>query len=141
MTEPATVLVVDDEPMVLSAIDIFLSLETPHRVVSFSCPQRALEYLKDHAVDVVVSDYLMGHMCGREFLRSVAELQPDVPRVLLTDVADERSCVEARQCRGLFGFLEKPWCNEELRTLIERAVAKRRSTPPGSPTAVGGTVA
>lgn len=128
MTAPATVLVVDDEPMVLSAIDIFLSLETPHRVVSFACPTQALAYLEDHRVDVVVSDFLMGTMCGAEFLSRVAKLCPGVPKVLLTGVADESQCAEARACEELFGFLEKPWCNEELRSLIERAVAHSRAT-------------
>jgi len=120
--------------MVLSAIDIFLSLETSHRVVSFACPTKALAYLEDNPVDVVVSDFVMGTMCGKEFLTRVAQMQPGVPRVLLTGVADEGQCAQARGCKELFGFLEKPWCNEELRSLVERAVAHRRGekTPPAS---------
>lgn len=126
MTAQSTVLVVDDEPMVLSAIDIFLSLETPHRVVSFTCPKRALAYLENHEVDVVVSDFAMHTMCGAEFLSRVARIAPSLPRVLLTGVADEGQCKAARDCAGLFGFLEKPWCNEELRSLIDRAVSMRK---------------
>lgn len=125
MSGEPTVLLVDDEPMVLCAIDTFLSLETAYRVVSFTCPVRALEYLETHRVDAVVCDLLMQSMCGQEFLSRVRARDASLPCVMLTGVVDEAQARAGRACKGLFGFLRKPWSNEELQRVIERAVGAR----------------
>ena len=128
MTAPAKVLVVDDEPMVLSAIELFLGLETSYDVVSFTCPFAALSYLDEHEVDAVVCDLTMRRMTGEEFVSQVRRRNASLPCVFLTGIVDEARTSAGRACKGLFGFLRKPWCNDELRHVLERAVAKHRGT-------------
>ena len=46
--------------------------------------------------------------------------------MFLTGVVDEARTRAGRACEGLFGFLRKPWCNDELHRVLERAVAHAR---------------
>jgi DNA-binding LytR/AlgR family response regulator len=66
-SEP-TVVIVDDEEMVLTSLNAYLTLETDYRLESFTDPEQALNYLHGHLVDVVISDYLMPKMNGIELL-------------------------------------------------------------------------
>ena len=59
-----TIVIVDDEEMVLTSLSAYLTLETDYNVVTFTDVDEALAYLEKHPVDVVVSDYLMPKMDG-----------------------------------------------------------------------------
>lgn len=125
------IVLVDDEPMVAAAIQAFFALETDHEVVPFDCPFRALAYLDDNAADVVIADLVMSAMSGEEFFQEVERRHPNLPRLLLTGCCDERR-MEQVDSLGLAGSIDKPWCNEELRRLIETVAESRaqaRSTP------------
>jgi CheY-like chemotaxis protein len=58
-SDPITILLVDDEEMVLTSIRSFLAIETDYRVSTFTSPVKALQALDQLNVDLVVSDYLM----------------------------------------------------------------------------------
>jgi len=101
-----SVLIVDDEEMVLTSIKAFLQLETNFKVYGFNDPEEASRFAQDQPVDVVVSDYLMPKMNGIELLGRMKELQPETNQVML------------------FQYLEKPWENSQL-LLVVRAGAER----------------
>ena len=84
------IVIVDDEQMVLTSLESFLSLETDWEVVTFLSALEALEYAKDNDVHLVVSDYLMPDMDGISFLGQVRDLKPDVTRIILTGVRRQR---------------------------------------------------
>jgi DNA-binding NtrC family response regulator len=119
------VLLVDDEEMVVTSIKSFLTLETDYEVVSFTSPQEALEYVKDHKVDLIISDYLMPDMDGIQFLAQVKDLQPEATRVLLTGYADKENAIKAINDVGLYQYIEKPWENEDLKLIIRNGLEKR----------------
>ncbi len=77
--ETPTIVIVDDEELVVTSLRTFLDLETPYRTVTFTSPKIALEHIRDYDVDLVISDYLMPEMDGITFLSQVRELKPDVP--------------------------------------------------------------
>jgi len=118
--------VVDDEEMVLSSIDAFLSLETDYEVKTFTVPSQALDYLGENDVDLVISDYLMPEMNGISFLSQVKELKPEVPRIILTGFSDKENAIKAINEVGLFQYIEKPWDNDDLRLVIRNGVEKQR---------------
>lgn len=124
------ILIVDDEEMVLKSIVSFLTLETEYKVMSFTSTREALDYLRDHDVDLVVSDYLMPEMDGISFLSKVREMRPEVPRIILTGYADKENAIKAINEVGLFQYIEKPWDNRELlmvfRNGLERQTLLRR---------------
>ena len=124
--ERATVMVVDDEEMVVSSLRFFLELETEYRVAAFTSPAAALRYLEEQDVDVVVSDYLMPEMDGLRFLARVREIRQEVPRIILTGYADKENAIKAINEIGLYQYLEKPWNNEDLRIILRNGIEKRR---------------
>ena len=120
-----TILLVDDEEMVVTSIKSFLTLETDYDVVAFTSPKEALEYIREHKVDLVISEYLMPDMDGIEFLANVKELQPEATRVLLTGYADKENAIKAINDVGLYQYIEKPWENDDLKLIIRNGLEKR----------------
>jgi DNA-binding NtrC family response regulator len=121
-----TVMIVDDEQMVLTSLATYLELETEYRVVTFTSAEQALAHLGRHEVDLVISDFLMPGMDGIAFLSRARELVPDVPRIVLTGYADKENAIKAINQVGLFHYIEKPWNNDELLHIIQNGLEKRR---------------
>jgi len=127
MTEPGrtpTIMVVDDEEMVLAALRSFLELETPYRVLSYTTPAEALQRFEEERVDVVVADFMMPEMDGVEMLCRMREVRPHCARVLLTGYADIDNAVRAINEAGLYYYLRKPWENEDLALVLRNAVER-----------------
>jgi len=120
-----TILLVDDEDMVVTSIKSFLTLETEYDVVAFTSPREALDYVKEHKVDLIVSDYLMPDIDGIEFLARVKDIQPEATRVLLTGYADKENAIKAINDVGLYQYIEKPWENDDLKLIIRNGLEKR----------------
>jgi DNA-binding NtrC family response regulator len=113
-----SILIVDDEEMVLTSLNAYLTLETEYNVESFTDAEEAIAFLAENPVDVVISDYLMPKMNGIQFLGKAKETQPETSRILLTGHADKQSAIEAINQVGLFQYIEKPWDNAALLLVI-----------------------
>jgi DNA-binding NtrC family response regulator len=124
--EDITIVVVDDEEMVVSSIESFLSLQTEYNVQPFISVTEALAYIKKNEIDLVVSDYLMPEMNGIQFLGEVRKLQPNTPRIILTGYADKENAIKAINEVGLFQYIEKPWENDELLLIFRNAIEKKQ---------------
>ena len=122
--DAGTVMVVDDEPMVVGAIQGFLELETDHRVLPFTSPHAALERLREDAVHTIVADLMMPELDGVEFLTRAREVRPEATRILLTGYADKENAIRAINQAGLYQYLEKPWDNDALAFAIRNAVER-----------------
>ncbi len=120
----ASVLLVDDEEMVLTSVRAYLTLETEFTIHAYSEPEEAVKYLQSNPVDVVVSDYLMPRMSGIQFLMKARELQPEVSRVLLTGHADKHSAIQAINDVGLYQYVEKPWDNAQLLMVVTNGIER-----------------
>jgi len=119
-----TVMVVDDEEMVITSIRAFLRLETEYHIQGFTNPLEAAKYLESNPVEVVVTDYLMPKMNGIQLLAKAKEYQPEAARVLLTGHADKQSAIQAINDIGLYQYLEKPWDNAQLLLVIQSAIER-----------------
>ena len=124
--ETGTIVIVDDEEMVLTSINSFLMLETEYDVVTFTSANKAYEYIGEHEVDLVISDYLMPEMDGITFLAKVKEIKPEIPRIVLTGYADKKNAIKAINEVGLFQYVEKPWDNDDLRIIIRNGIEKKQ---------------
>jgi DNA-binding NtrC family response regulator len=124
-----SIVIVDDEEMVLTSLRAYLELETDYAVACFTDPEGAVHYMQERQVDVVISDYLMPKMNGIQLLAKAKDLHPEAARILLTGHADKQSAIEAINEVGLFQYLEKPWDNAALLLVIrggsERATLLR----------------
>ena len=121
-----TIVIVDDEEMVLTSLSSFLNLETEYKVESFTNPEKALEYVKTSEVDIVLSDYLMPEMDGISFLHEVRKVKPNVPRIILTGYADKENAIKAINEVGLFQYIEKPWDNDDLLIILRNGIERRQ---------------
>jgi response regulator RpfG family c-di-GMP phosphodiesterase len=119
-----TILIVDDEEMVLMALRSFLELETAYRVVTNLSPVDALDTVRDERVDVIVADFMMPVMDGIEFLRQARDIRPHATRILLTGYADMRNAIRAINEAGLYHYLEKPWDNDRLKLVVRNGVER-----------------
>ncbi len=121
-----TIVIVDDEDMVLKSLNSFLTLETQYNVVTFISAEEALKYIEGNCVDLVISDYVMPEMDGITFLAKVREIKPDIPRIILTGYADKENAIKAINDVGLFQYIEKPWDNDDLRIIIRNGIEKKQ---------------
>lgn len=123
--DKGTIVIVDDEEMVLTSLKSFLNLESQYKVKTFTSAKDALEFLKGNDVNLVVSDYLMPEMDGISFLAKVREIKPEVTRIILTGYADKENAIKAINDVGLFQYIEKPWDNDDLLIIIRNGVEKQ----------------
>ncbi len=121
-----TIVIVDDEEMVLTSLSAFLSLETNYQVKTFTSAKKALEFINKNDVGLVVSDYLMPEMDGIAFLAKVKEIKPQVPRIVLTGYADKENAIKAINDVGLFQYIEKPWDNEDILIIFRNGLEKQK---------------
>jgi DNA-binding NtrC family response regulator len=123
-TTTATVMLVDDEEMVTTALAGFLQLETPYRVLQYNSPRAAIEVVEREAVDVVVADFMMPELDGVDFLKAVRARRPHSTRILLTGYADVENAIRAINEAGLYQYLQKPWDNEQLKIVIRNGIER-----------------
>lgn len=121
-----TVIIVDDEEMVLKSLGAFLSLETEYNVQTFVSANEALKFIESNGANVVISDYLMPEMDGMRFLKHVKDLKPEVPRIILTGYADKENAIKGINEVGLYQYLEKPWDNSDLLIILRNALERQR---------------
>jgi len=118
-----SVLIVDDEPMVLHALRSTLEREG-FPVVACSSPLKALAILAERAVAVIISDQKMPEMSGLDFLVECRRLQPQASRILITAVLALPTVIEAINKGEIFRFVAKPWLREELVATVHNAVQR-----------------
>ncbi|HSX90552.1 MAG TPA: response regulator [Pseudomonas sp.] len=126
MPEKATVLFVDDERFILMSLTSLF--RSSYRVLSTTDPKEALEIVRREKVDVIVSDQRMPQMLGAELLRQVRRISPSTMRILLTGYSDMPSVISSINDGEVFRFINKPWSNDEIRTLLASAVQIARNT-------------
>jgi len=122
----ASVLIVDDEEIVITSVRAYLELETDFEIYGFTNPERAVQHMENNLVDIAVSDYLMPRISGIQFLSRAKQIQPEASRVLLTGHADKQSAIQAINQVSLYQYVEKPWENAQLLLIIQNGIERAR---------------
>jgi len=117
-----TILVVDDEPRVLDALEAILAAE--FRVLRAENGEQALRRLPEAEVAVIVTDYRMPGMTGVELLRRSQEIAPAAVRIVLTAYTDVDSLMDAINTGRIYHFIPKPWDPTELLLVVRRAAER-----------------
>jgi len=121
----ASVLVVDDDAGIRESAAMALE-KVGHRVFRADAAAAALQLLREHRVDVVVSDIYMPGDDGLTLLQAIAERR-DPPRVILMTARGTIETTALAHRIGAFDYLAKPF---ELSELIERVrAASSRAEP------------
>lgn len=117
------ILIVDDEPVVLTALKFTLEREGYH-VVACASPLKALTLLEERAFSVIISDQRMPEMLGLDFLVESRRIRPHASRILITAVLALPTIVDAINRGEIFRFVAKPWLREELVATVRNAVQR-----------------
>lgn len=125
-----SILIVDDNKNVLSALRILLStyFEKVHMI---SSPNLLMTSLREHNPDVVLLDmnYSAGINTGNEglyWLTEIKKVDSEIPVVLFTAYADIELAVKALK-EGASDFVVKPWDNAKLLATLQSALSLRES--------------
>lgn len=129
-----TVLVVDDNAAVRTALEMLFSLHDLE-VVAAADADEGLAALDAHSIDLVVQDMNFSQDTtsgeeGIDLFRRLREKEPDLPVILLTAWTDLETAVELVKA-GAADYLAKPWDDIKLvttaRNLLELREASQRS--------------
>jgi response regulator RpfG family c-di-GMP phosphodiesterase len=121
--ETARILIVDDEPNVLSVLYSLLSDRYECKTAASAI--EALEYLKEESYDLILSDIMMPGMSGLELLEKVSSLNTDTVVVLISANLNIQSAIEAMR-RGAFDYVTKPFNLSDVEAAVERALRHHR---------------
>jgi two-component system NtrC family sensor kinase len=135
LSQQHTVVIVDDEPEVLSSLRRLLEGE-PYVLQTTADPQTAIEWVKHEGVSLVIADQRMPETTGMDFLARVREACPGVSRVMLT-AFPETSVIRYGLNHGVEWLIGKPWNDEALKVtlrelLYQRERSGRSGGDPGS---------
>ncbi len=119
---PPTVLLVDDESNVLSALRRVLRRE-PITIETAGSARAALAILEAGDVRLVISDHQMAGMSGIDLLKTIRAKWPSTKRMLLSGWSSGIAQADL-DAAGLDAVISKPWNDDELRHLIREAVGK-----------------
>lgn len=78
------------------------------KTLAFNSPDDALAALETTKPGLIISDLMMPHMNGFEFLREAEKRQPEVPSILVTGSPPDADTLSANQPRAFLGMLGKP---------------------------------
>jgi two-component system response regulator HydG len=119
-----TVLVVDDEASNLASLEKIFQREGM-RVFTADSAKPALELVRRHRVQVVLTDLMMPGTSGAELLRALKEVSPDTEVVLMTAYGTVETAVQAMR-DGAYDFVEKPLKRMTIVKSVRKA-AERQS--------------
>lgn len=133
MKNYGTILVVDDNPAILTAARICLG-GVFGKVITLASPEGILATMNQESIDIVLLDmnFTLGVNSGQDgllWLRSIHKLHPDVPVVLITAYADIKLAVRGLK-DGAADFVTKPWDNAELVRTLKDAIDKSKEIVP-----------
>ncbi len=118
-----TVLVVDDDASNRTVLERILSREG-YTVQHAENGRVAMERLRAHPVDLVLTDLKMPGMSGIDLLRAVRTVDSDIEVVVMTAYGTVETAVEAMK-EGAYDFVAKPLKRLELVTCVKKALEKR----------------
>jgi two-component system response regulator AtoC len=117
------ILIVDDDPIIAGSLSEFLHVEG-YKTGAVASVNEAIAELEKQPHAVVITDVNMPGGNGFELLRAVRQRFPEVVPIVITGYGTIESAVEAIKM-GAYDYLTKPIVDEEIRLVVQRAVAQQ----------------
>ena len=115
------ILFVDDEINILDALTRSIR-GLNLKVYTANSAKEGIVILENNDIDIVISDKKMPGMGGNEFLQEVATRWPQTVRIMLTAFTELDAVMDAINKGRVWGFMQKPWNNDELIITIQQAI-------------------
>jgi len=125
----STILVVDDDIVVLTALSKLLNL-FGYIVAGASNSQAAMDYVTNSRkrFDLIITDLAMPGIDGVQFMTAAKQVFPDIPIVVMTGYSERCTPEEALRL-GAFAYVSKPFNIPEVIATIERALRPAAAAP------------
>ena len=120
----AQVLVVDDEQSMREVLELLLS-RAGYAVDTAATLAEARGHLERGEIDLVISDFRLGKESGLDVLKASVRASSHPEVIIITAFGTPASAVAAMR-QGAYDYIAKPFDNDELLLLVERALEKRR---------------
>jgi len=121
--EKKTILVVDNGETIRETLVKILEREG-YAVLTAEDGQVALEVLREHRVNLILSDVCMPRIDGNKLLKMAKSIYPDVEVILMTGHGKTEMGLEALRA-GAFDFIQKPFTKLALNKTIKQALEKQ----------------
>jgi CheY-like chemotaxis protein len=118
---------VDDDKLVLRAINNFLSFEG-HSVTSVDTGEEALRQIKDKEYDLLIIDVRMPGLNGIDTIKTIREYlkkqkKPAIPEIVITGYMDSAAENDAGKL-GIKEFIYKPFSIKDFKSVIDKKITK-----------------
>jgi len=123
LPEKKQILVVDDEANLRRVLSAQLSRDG-YEVHVAEDGEAGLAFLKEHHIDLVITDLRMPKVDGMDLLRAALRDDPSRPVVMLTAHGTVDNAVEALKT-GAFDYITKPFDQNEVRVIVKKALRTR----------------
>jgi len=137
LPERKQVLIVDDEPNLRKILSAQLTRDG-YDVLTAEDGEQGLHLLREHHIDLVITDLKMPKVDGMTLLKRALEEEPELPVVLVTAHGTIDTAVEALK-RGAFDFVTKPFDKDEVRQIVAKALKTRELRGADATLAEGGS--
>jgi two-component system, NtrC family, response regulator PilR len=117
------ILVVDDEKSMRTLFEILLKREG-HEVETAKSGEDALAMVAEKTYDLVITDLKMPRVTGLDVIKGVKKISPDTEVIVVTAYSTVETAISAMKL-GAFNYLSKPFNNEEIKVVIEKALERR----------------
>jgi DNA-binding NtrC family response regulator len=118
------ILVIDDDPGLSEVVQLLLAGEG-YRTEMTGTVRDGLRAAHGGVVDLVITDLKLPDATGLDAIRSLRELDRELPIILMTSYSSVESAVEALRA-GAVDYIIKPFNNDEFLHAVARALAERR---------------
>ena len=122
--EKEHILVVDDEEGLLHLVKMRLTA-MGFAVTGCTSGREAIAAAKSNRFDLAITDLRLGSEDGLDVTEELLRIHPGLPVIILTAHGSIPNAVEAMQ-RGAFGYLTKPFDDQELKAKIEEGLSPQR---------------
>ena len=118
--ETYTILLIDDEDMVLNVVSQLLG-RIGYRVIGVNSGRKAIDEIKnnDQQIDIVILDMLMPEMNGQTTFYQIRAIKPNIP-IIIASGYHYHDQIEDVMSAGCNGFIPKPYSASELHPKIQQ---------------------
>jgi len=138
LPEKKQVLIVDDEPNLRKILSAQLTRDG-YDVMIAEDGEQGLSMLREHHIDMVITDLKMPKVDGMTLLKEALREDPELPVVMITAHGTVDTAVEALKS-GAFDYLTKPFDKDEVRQIVAKALKTKElaGTEASAPPAAAG---
>ena len=125
--EPATILLVDDEELLRAGVQEMLEM-SGYKVITATNGHEAMVCLKQHTIDLVITDLVMPKMDGVDLVEQIRQIRPDLPVIVVSGSTRnimQRYGIESIQVPGADASLSKPFKGVDLMSQIKELLGSR----------------